>query len=398
VKVKSYYAASVEAAMAAASREMGQDAVLITSRRAGSESQHLGAYEVVFGSTAEPSTTTATKVPEQANAPAVTAQSSELALLRDEITQMHRAVRAACRNASSQQWIPELGEADAILTEADIPAELREDILEAVDFKVREEMVYEQARPGAVAGRRLRSKAAEAAVGTVSDRALAIVREQFNSLLEVSPGIQPRQGDRCIVALAGPSGSGKTTTLLKLAIQHGLAARRSVHIVSTDFYRAGATEQIRVCSAAIGVGFQVVDSPWALGQALDEHRNKKLILIDTAGAAPSDLDAQASIASYLAQHAEVETHLVLPATYSSQGLAVAIKRFACFAPVKSILTKLDEVNTHGAALGHVILAGLPVSFVTNGQHVPDDLLPASKPALLSFLDRTRLPRVSASAA
>jgi flagellar biosynthesis protein FlhF len=398
VKVKSYYAASVEAAMAAASREMGQDAVLITSRRAASESQHLGAYEVVFGSTAEPSTTTATKAPEQANAPAVTAQSSELALLRDEITQMHRAVRAACRNASSQQWIPELGEADAILTEADIPAELREDILEAVDFKVREEMVYEQARPGAVAGRRLRSKASEAAVGTVSDRALAIVREQFNSLLEVSPGIQPRQGDRSIVALAGPSGSGKTTTLLKLAIQHGLAARRSVHIVSTDFYRAGATEQIRVCSAAIGVGFQVVDSPWALGQALDEHRNKKLILIDTAGAAPSDLDAQASIASYLAQHAEVETHLVLPATYSSQGLAVAIKRFACFAPVKSILTKLDEVNTHGAALGHVILAGLPVSFVTNGQHVPDDLLPASKPALLSFLDRTRVPRVSASAA
>jgi flagellar biosynthesis protein FlhF len=168
-------------------------------------------------------------------------------------------------------------------------------------------------------------------------------------------------------------------------------------IVSTDSYRAGATEQLRVYAAAIGVPFQIADSPLALSQILDEHGNKQLILIDTPGAAPSDMDMNADLARFLSHHPEVETHLVLPATASAATLAGTVRRFACFKPEKAILTKFDEADTYGAALGQVILSSLPISFLTTGQQVPDDLVAADKDRLLHFLAGSKGNRAASAA-
>jgi flagellar biosynthesis GTPase FlhF len=241
VKVKSYYAATVEAAMAQAAREMGQDAVLITSRRTSSDTQNLGAYEVVFGSNAEPSPSGEQLTqPKAARTSAVEINQSELDAMREEMSQMRRAIRAACRHASSQNWMPELGEADAILTDAGIPAELKDDVLEALDFKLREEMSYDQARIGAP-GRRPRTRTIDSSTASVSERALTLLREQFEHLLEVAPGIDCKPGNaRAVVALAGPSGSGKSTTIVKLAIQYGLGGGRALMVVWTDIYIAVA--------------------------------------------------------------------------------------------------------------------------------------------------------------
>jgi flagellar biosynthesis protein FlhF len=82
----------------------------------------------------------------------------------------------------------------------------------------------------------------------------------------------------------------------------------------------------------------------------------------------------------------------MPVTASAAALAATVRRFAPFKPVKAILTKLDEAETSGAALGRAILANLPISFVTTGQQAPDDFSPANKDMLLEFLDEPKVNR------
>jgi flagellar biosynthesis protein FlhF len=384
VKVKSYYAASIEAAMSSAAQEMGPEAVLITSRRTTAETKSLGEYEVVFGVSQE----TGGRDEAPPRRPAATVSvTSDLDLIRREIEGIHRALNTAWRHATSGHWTPEMSHAEAILTDADVPFELKDDLLCALDARLREELLYDQARSASIDRRKPRFRTADAALSTGSGRTGSLLREQLNSMLEISPPLPLSDTSRSIVALVGPSGSGKTTTIVKLAIQYGLTARRPPLIVSTDTFRVGATEQLRLYAAAIGVSFQVAETPLALRQILEEHGNKQLVLIDTPGLAPADMDASQEMARFLSLHPDIDVHLLLPATARALLLAKIAKRFAPFGASTAIITKLDEAESMGAAVGQAILSNLPVSFVTTGQQVPDDLIPADKEYLLSFLGR-----------
>ena len=380
MRVKSYYAASIEAAMSSAAQEMGPDAVLITSRRTTSDAKSLGEYEVVFGVSNEPGQHDEIAPRIGTNPPV----KSDLDLIRREMEGMHRALNMAWRHATSGHWTPEMSHAEAILTDADVPAELKDDLLCALDARLREELLYDQARSATIDRRRPRFRSVDGGV-LGGGRAASLLREQFNSMLEVAPRIHSKDGNRSILALVGPSGSGKTTTIVKLAIQYGLTARRPSLIVSTDTYRVGASEQLRMYAAAIGVAFQVADTPITLRQILEEHSNKHLILIDTPGLAPADMDAHGDMARFLSLHPDIDVHLLLPATSRSALLANVTKRFASYGPSKIIASKVDEADTYGAVVGEAILSNLPISFVTTGQQVPDDLMPADKDHLLSFL-------------
>ncbi len=101
-----------------------------------------------------------------------------------------------------------------------------------------------------------------------------------------------------MAALVGPSGSGKTTTLVKLAVQYGLAGRRPVLLLSVDTYRIAAATQLRSFAAILGVGIQVLETVGALAQAIEENRGKELILIDTPGFGPADMEPTADWRSF----------------------------------------------------------------------------------------------------
>jgi flagellar biosynthesis protein FlhF len=210
------------------------------------------------------------------------------------------------------------------------------------------------------------------------------LRKAVEAVAQVDSTLGVAKSERKIVALVGPPGAGKTAALVKLAIRYGLTARRSMHFLSTDVYRVGAAEQLRLYASILGVGFQTVDTPLSLAQALEEHRRKDLVLIDTPGWTHRDVPEILELASYLGNDPDIDVHLVLPASNRARDLARTVDRYAIFQPAKLLFTRIDETGQHGPLLNESCRTGKPVSFLSAGEQIPEDLEPAT-PARIAEL-------------
>ena len=200
-----------------------------------------------------------------------------------------------------------------------------------------------------------------------------------------------------MVVFVGPPGAGKTTTLAKFAVQFCLATQQSVRIISVDPHRVASHEKLRALSAVMGIGFTPANTMSDLREALEEFRGKNVILIDTPGYASRDFDGASDIADCLVPASHKHTHLVLPASMQRNDLSRYVRQYEVFQPDYLLFTKLDETESCGAALSVVLEAGKPVSFLANGQSIPEDIEPANSSPLTAFLSM-REPTEAISAA
>lgn len=171
-------------------------------------------------------------------------------------------------------------------------------------------------------------------------------------------------------ALVGSTGSGKTTTLAKLAAR-GVDAHGSsqVVLVAADAYRIGATAQLQVYADLLGVSLHVCEDQTEVARLLPTLSASKLVLIDTAGFAPSDPRTDEGQAL---DALGVQRLAVIAANQQGAAIEQAMLRFGAGA-ASCILTKLDETPQPGAALDSVIRHRLPIAYITGGQRVPEDL-------------------------
>jgi flagellar biosynthesis protein FlhF len=176
-----------------------------------------------------------------------------------------------------------------------------------------------------------------------------------------------------VTALVGPSGSGKTTTLAKLAVQYGLASRRPVHLLSVDTFRIAAAAQLRSFASILGVGFQVLETVAALAQAIADNRGKELILIDTPGFGPADMEADCGLAQFLSSRSDIDTQLVLSSSMKAADVTRMVDRFEIFRPQRLLFTRLDETESFGPIFNEAVRTAKPLSFFANGQRIPEDL-------------------------
>jgi len=201
----------------------------------------------------------------------------------------------------------------------------------------------------------------------------------FKNSLECLSNMIPVANDEIlneggIVALVGPTGVGKTTTAAKLAARYALRhGNRHVALVTIDNYRVCAHEQLRTYGRILDIPVKTADSRQELRRVLDDLCDRRLVLIDTAGMSQRDshLSEQASI--LCGDDMFIKSSLVLSATSQVASMQEVMQAFGVFNPVSLIMTKLDEATSLGGVLDITTQYGMPVSYVCDGQQVPEDL-------------------------
>ncbi len=220
-----------------------------------------------------------------------------------------------------------------------------------------------------------------------ADSIRAALCEAVEQCIPVAPPIAAIAGTRRIVALVGPTGVGKTTTVAKLAANFKLAHGVRVGLITVDTYRIAAVEQLKTYAEIIDLPLAVVNDPGEMPRALDELGAVDLVFIDTAGRSPRDEVKIRELAEFLQQARPDEVHLVLSAVAGERSLRSAVERFTVVQVDRLILTKLDEADSLGGVLGVIGLSPRPLSYLTTGQAVPDDIEPADRRRLARLILR-----------
>jgi flagellar biosynthesis protein FlhF len=174
-----------------------------------------------------------------------------------------------------------------------------------------------------------------------------------------------------VIMLVGPTGVGKTTTIAKLAARAALIENKRVALITLDNYRVGGIDQIRTFADLIGVPLKVVASPADLADAIDDDDD--LTLIDTAGRSPRDSAAIAELAEGVRQCAPIETHLVVSAGSTATTIESLCNRYRALSPARLLFTKVDEIETAPEMARAPLRLELPITWITTGQSVPEDL-------------------------
>ncbi len=193
-------------------------------------------------------------------------------------------------------------------------------------------------------------------------------------LVQTTGSLLPQPGERKLLSMIGPTGVGKTTTIAKLAAAYLLSGGRQVALVTIDTYRIAAVEQLKVYGEIMNLPVEVVMNCDELKRVLERHSNKDLILIDTAGRSPKDDVSLRELQEFMAVDDAIEPHLVLSATTRERDLYEIYNRFSVLEPRSLLVTKLDECDSLGVLLNIHLRNNCPLSYLANGQKVPEDLV------------------------
>jgi flagellar biosynthesis protein FlhF len=181
-----------------------------------------------------------------------------------------------------------------------------------------------------------------------------------------------------IWAFIGPTGVGKTTTPAKLAAHFSLRFHKKITLITIDTYRIGAVEQLKTYARILKLPLEIAPGREELKQIIQDHRHQDLLLIDTAGRNPHHPSQVEELRNFLSVDRRVENHLVLSATTKDADLAQIAQRFSLL-PIQSyIFTKIDETEEFTSLFNQLLRFKRPLSYLTNGQKVPEDIELATK--------------------
>lgn len=351
---KAYYGSSIREALKVAREELGPDAAILASRQTDDGS---GRYEVVCGIVPElnkpaekPAVARRIPAPEKAagNAakPPSPAGGSNIRRKLEGVRDALRPSREAPKDSAFDKlWL-------GLVTDG-----------------FDEELANE-----VITGIRRRARGLELPMALL---------DELDSRTRIDASLGRGSGKRRVTALVGPPGAGKTTLLVKLAVKYGLTGRRPMRLMTLDASRVGGTDALERYAAGMAAALDVVETGISLAQAIEAQSEAGLILIDTPGLSPSDMPAAQEFLDVLARHPEIDVQLVIPATMSPANMRATFERFRPLLPSRIAITNTDQSVSNRPALGLALRYELPLSFVSTGPAVPEDLQEASVPGLLA---------------
>lgn len=204
-------------------------------------------------------------------------------------------------------------------------------------------------------------------------------------MIKVADPLEQAKRSPYVVALVGPTGVGKTTTVAKLAANLKLYNKKKVALISADTYRIGAIEQLQTFANIASIPMNVVYSPDDMRGAISKFRESDIILIDTVGRSQKNKEHLTNLSQFVESANPDEVHLVLSITAGFNNLLDIIRRFNLMRPNRFIFTKLDEAIHTGNILNMLYKHQLPVSYLTTGQVVPNDITNAEKSTVANLI-------------
>ncbi len=223
------------------------------------------------------------------------------------------------------------------------------------------------------------------------------VRRYFKTLLRKMVPVRLERElvppQKRILMLVGPTGVGKTTTLAKLAARYAymMEKKYKVGIITLDTYRIGAVEQLMQYAKMMRIGIEAVVDPPEFITALQALSHMDIILIDTVGSSQYDKEKIEKLQQFLSTHTDVgiDVSLVMGAPTKLEDLRAIYSNFSILGIDTLIFTKLDETRGFGNIFSLVYETEKPVSYLSIGQEVPDDLMCADSDYLVECLMESR---------
>lgn len=338
METKTYFASSVPAALEMARKELGREAMLVGSRPSSGDGRAYGRLEVTFTYERGQKFPTSQGPIGAWTRPSAATAPTGLGEIREELEALRTAIRT--NPGGGIRIDPAQG---------------------IIDRLKRGGMVEETAKVIAESALQ-RSEATEIAV-----------RLELENVVRVRPFVPMKPGESRSLAFVGQPGRGKSTSLVKIAMRYGIAARIPTRIYSAGVHPVGGAEQMARYAAILGVPFNWYETLDSLHLALNGDRWRGLALIDTPGISQVEVEELAGWERVFRLHPDMERHLVLRADARSADISSVLSRLDCLSPTHLLFTGLDEAVDYGVLIESAIHSQLPLCFAAGGPRIPEDI-------------------------
>jgi len=403
VKVKRYVGETAQEAMQKVKSDLGRDAIILNTRKirrkglAGFFSKPL--IEVVATIDNDISSSVSLQKKNEVKASAVYNRDSSVNTLENSFMSE--------LNANLDKRKSDDREAAKVLNQLDDKEKIHQDFLELKTMlsKVYDavKVDYEDAKLSDIAKKYLQTlesyEVDKVIVNEVKEKLIetldiekqqsdTIVRNTiYNILMKYMKEPEPfsfSKGKKVAIFI-GPTGVGKTTTLAKLAANMVLTEKKRVGLITSDTYRIAAVEQLKTYSEIIGVPLSIIYSPAEILNAIERYNDMDLILVDTAGRSHKDKYQLMELKTLIKSSIDYEVYLVISATTKFSDCIEIIKNYSFLEDYKLLFTKVDETSSFGALLNVAYITNKPISYITTGQSVPDDIEIADNGKIINCL-------------
>jgi flagellar biosynthesis protein FlhF len=212
-----------------------------------------------------------------------------------------------------------------------------------------------------------------------------IRKKVLKEILKEIEVCNPFETDKQVIAaFIGSTGVGKTTTVAKIAANEFLLKKKKVGFISIDNYRIAALDQLKTYASILGIPCLPAFNQKELAFALNRMKDKDVILIDTAGQSHYDYDRIQDLQKLIANR-PITKHLLISAGTHETEMSRVAKNFKKLEYSTYIFTKADETQQRGVIINQLISQKMPISFITTGQRVPEDIMTPSKMDVLRLL-------------
>jgi len=201
-----------------------------------------------------------------------------------------------------------------------------------------------------------------------------VMHSVISSMLGKAEPINFRKdGKPTVILFVGPTGVGKTTTLAKLAATFMLSYNKKIGLITADTYRIAAVDQLKTYAEILGIPVSIAYSVSEIGNVIQKYHDKDVILIDTAGCSYRDKHKFEELEKLIDTCKADDVFLVLSTTVSSKNCKDIINNYSFIPNYRLVFTKLDESPVYGSILNAICFSNKSLSYITNGQNVPDDI-------------------------